>query len=75
MGPGGTEKKCILINYHINKGGPSYVGGSYSWWGWGVGICPPVPLYNLVYDLHKHHKVSQRTMRAMIAYTMSPPAI
>ena len=28
-----------------------------------MGICPPVPLYNLVYDLHKHHKVSQRTMR------------
>ena len=33
---GGRDRtKCILINYRINKGGPSQVGGSYSWLGGG----------------------------------------
>ena len=32
---GRCRTKCILINHHINKGGPSQVGGSYSWLGVG----------------------------------------
>ena len=31
VGGGGDRTKCILINYRINEGGPSQVGGSYSW--------------------------------------------
>ena len=36
---GGRDRnKCILINHCINKGGPSQVGGSYSWWGHTTGL-------------------------------------
>ena len=35
---GGRDRtKCILNNHSINKGGPSQVGGSFSWFGGGGG--------------------------------------
>ena len=67
---GRDRTKCILINYRINEGGPSQVGGSYSWWGGGASalmlhLVPHPPL----------RYVKQHTCHGLLRWALRYPAL